>query len=418
MLAQNCAAAARQSTDRAVRQAAPAPQSHPRARARPTSTPAASTFVASFSSAWPAVPAGSSADQRRHDLLSRTQQAIGGAIASSTSSKYQRGVTLYKDMCKDTGLDAPLYDGFYPPTPSSLMMFATFLADTGVQDGTIKSHMSAVRRHAGELDLPDPYPQGKLPSMVAAAITGHQRKWALEHPFKVKKQAYPATVDMVHTLVETCDRFASPYDAALVRVIITLAQASGGRAGDFLPQSPGKFDARLHFTTDSVVVTDDTVTLTIRSSKTDKLYKGRQLVLRDTPGALSIVSALRTWLQFRQDTAKPDWLPALFVKANGTPYATQHFRGAMKFLVRSAGLPEDVAGHSFRRGGTSTLANSGFSDAILQRHGNWKSNVFKQYVDVSDDVAKQIASVLATRSVSSHVHVPTRRASIEDIASS
>ena len=364
------------------------------------------------------MPAGIRADQRRHDLLGRTQQAIGGAIAPVTASKYQRGVALYKDMCRDTGLAAPIYDGFYPPTPSSLMMFTTFLADTGVQEGTIKGHLSAVRRHAGELDLPDPYTQGKVPPMVSAAITGHQRKWALEHPFKAKKQAYPVTVDMVHTLVQTCDRFASPFDAALVRVIITLAQASGGRVGDLLPQSPGEFNARLHFTTDSVIATDDTVTLTIRSSKTDRLYKGRQLVLRDTPGALSIISALHTWLQFRQAAAKSEWPSALFIKADGTPYATQHFRGAMKFLVRTAGLPEGVAGHSFRRGGTSTLANSGFSDAILQRHGNWKSNVFKQYVDVSDDVAKQIAGVLANRSTSSHVHVSTRRASIGDITSS
>jgi hypothetical protein len=254
--------------------------------------------------------------------------------------------------------------------------------------------------------------------MVAAAITGHQREWALSHPFKEKKQAYPVTVDMVHTLIETCDRFASPYDAALVRVIIALSQASGGRIGDFLPPSPGKFNARLHFTMDSIALSDDKITLSIRSSKTDRLYKGRQLILRDTPGTLSVLSTLHTWLQFRAAAAKPDWPTALFIKTDGTPHATQHFRGAMKFLVRSAGLPEGVAGHSFRRGGTSALANSGFSDAILQRHGNWKSNVFKQYVDVSDDVANQIAGVLANRSTSSHAHVLTRRASIGGIASS
>jgi hypothetical protein len=59
-------------------------------------------------------------------------------------------------MCNDTGLDALLYNGFYPPTPSTLMMFASFLAETGVQEGTIKAHTTAVRRHAAELNLPDP----------------------------------------------------------------------------------------------------------------------------------------------------------------------------------------------------------------------------------------------------------------------
>jgi hypothetical protein len=313
-------------------------------------------------------------------------------------------------MCQETGLSAPLHDGFFPPTTTTLVLFASFLAESGVQSATIKAHMTAVRRRSRELDLPDPYTQDKLPAMVAATITGNQREWALTHPPKALKQAFPITVAMVHTLAHACDCFESPYDAALVRVLIVLSQASGGRVSDYLPSSSGKYNARIHFSLDGISAVDNKLTLLIQSSKTDRLYEGRRLVLIDQPGPLSILSALQTWLQFRRGAVQPDWPTALFIKSDGTPYATQHFRGAIAHLVKYTKLPVGITGHSFRRGGTSTLANAGFSSAVLQRHGNWKSDVFKRYIDVSDDMANQIAGALAIRPTQSLAHVPTRRA--------
>ena len=54
------------------------------------------------------------------------------------------------------------------------------------------------------------------------------------------------------------------------------------------------------------------------------------------------------------------------------------------------------AGHSFRRGGTSALKLAGVSDSIIQRHGRWKSDVFRDYIDVEHNTALRL---LATQSL-------------------
>jgi hypothetical protein len=43
--------------------------------------------------------------------------------------------------------------------------------------------------------------------------------------------------------------------------------------------------------------------------------------------------------------------------------------------------PMTYAGHSFRRGGATTMKLAGVSDSIIQQHGRWRSDAYRTYFD-------------------------------------
>ena len=55
--------------------------------------------------------------------------------------------------------------------------------------------------------------------------------------------------------------------------------------------------------------------------------------------------------------------------------------------------PSLYAGHSFRRGGASALFSAGVSDSWIQIRNRWKSECFRQYIQLS--VKERLAPTLA-----------------------
>lgn len=75
------------------------------------------------------------------------------------------------------------------------------------------------------------------------------------------------------------------------------------------------------------------------------------------------------------------------------------FIAAVRDLMQRISPEVDVsqyAGHSFRRGGTSALKLAGVDDSIIQLHGRWKSDAYRQYIDVDHSIALRL---LATQSL-------------------
>ena len=79
--------------------------------------------------------------------------------------------------------------------------------------------------------------------------------------------------------------------------------------------------------------------------------------------------------------------------------ADTEFIAVIRGLLQRAYPGSDAAqyaGHSFRRGGTSALKLAGVSDSIIQQHGRWRSDVFRDYIDVEHNIALRL---LATQSL-------------------
>ena len=61
------------------------------------------------------------------------------------------------------------------------------------------------------------------------------------------------------------------------------------------------------------------------------------------------------------------------------PLTAESLRRYAKRLWRAAGQKGKVAGHSFRIGGITDLAEQGASQALLQAKGRWASDVYRIY---------------------------------------
>lgn len=66
----------------------------------------------------------------------------------------------------------------------------------------------------------------------------------------------------------------------------------------------------------------------------------------------------------------------LFIRSDGSWATKRHFIDKLKRLLPS----EDVAGHSFRAGGTTELVMRGVQLVLIQKIGRWSSNSFYRYI--------------------------------------
>jgi integrase len=138
------------------------------------------------------------------------------------------------------------------------------------------------------------------------------------------------------------------------------------------------------------VDSEGNITITIRASKTDPLGRGAVCFLKSTETAYRPFKWLSVFTTMGgMDSENP------FLIAN----RTFNFR-FKKLLTKVHGLfgggwnPQDYSSHSMRRGGATAAAQAGVQDAVIQRHGRWKSTVFMRYTELERKEAGEIITGL------------------------
>lgn len=74
----------------------------------------------------------------------------------------------------------------------------------------------------------------------------------------------------------------------------------------------------------------------------------------------------------------------LFAMEDGTPLTRKALTKALRNALVAARVPkaELYKGHSFRRGGATSLARVGVADSVIKTIGRWKSHAYQLYVDI------------------------------------
>jgi Phage integrase family len=74
----------------------------------------------------------------------------------------------------------------------------------------------------------------------------------------------------------------------------------------------------------------------------------------------------------------------LFAMEDGTPLTRKALSNALRNALVAARVPnaELYKGHSFRRGGATSLARVGVADSVIKTIGRWKSHAYQLYVDI------------------------------------
>ena len=73
----------------------------------------------------------------------------------------------------------------------------------------------------------------------------------------------------------------------------------------------------------------------------------------------------------------------------------QFVRGLRLALGRAGVCPTGYAGHSFRRGSSSWAFAQGVPADLIQKHGLWRSDVYKIYLEMSLDTKLSVTRAMA-----------------------
>ena len=114
----------------------------------------------------------------------------------------------------------------------------------------------------------------------------------------------------------------------------------------------------------------------LERSKTDQQQAGVNVVVSH-PVALQ---AMRLYLTRRSEAKEKD---ALFLSQNNKPLTYNELMQRTHALLIAAGVEgiERYKGHSFRRGGATSLHLAGQPDSLIKALGRWRSFSFATYID-------------------------------------
>ena len=169
------------------------------------------------------------------------------------------------------------------------------------------------------------------------------------------------------------------------------------RKAQFVPESLAGDNLKVLVARSHVCVSQDKVLVTFYKTKT-RQTGGKPLVipLPKIPGSvLCPVAAFDRMCRLvpAQGSSPLFILPPSY---GSVPIVYSTFQKVLRACVSSIGLsPHSFSSHSFRRGGASFAFGLGVPGEMIQSQGDWASECYKLYVDVSLDHRCRVADSMA-----------------------
>lgn len=111
-------------------------------------------------------------------------------------------------------------------------------------------------------------------------------------------------------------------------------------------------------------------------TKNHKVTERPTLIINPTNDDLCPIHVLKKYAILRTNSIHASGSKILFTRANGNMATKGWFINILKSLLPNA----NVAGHSFRAGGTTELVIRGVHLPLVQRIGRWSSDAFLKYI--------------------------------------
>ena len=202
---------------------------------------------------------------------------------------------------------------------------------------------------------------------------------------KSPKQALPITPEMLILMYEHVD-ISKPAELAHWTSFL-FALRLLYRKSSIAPDSLNKFDHNTGLSREKAVISNGVVLVYQNHSKTNQFMSTTSL----TPLVPSVITALDPVYHYSKlvsENATERTCPAFsFYEAGLLKFVTRRsFTEYLKYLLVRIGLdPAQWSGHSFRRGGASLLYRLGIDPLTIQASGDWSSDTFLRYLEVTLD---------------------------------
>lgn len=300
-------------------------------------------------------------------------------VAPSTRRTYQAGINRYLQFCARYHLHP------FPSSPLTLRYFAVHLADS-VKHSTIKIYLCGLRLHHLELGFSNPTDDMLLQYVIKGIKRSQGEVW---------RPRFPITMSILRQLkiqLHYCSELEF-HDKRMLWAAFCLAFYGFLRSSEFVSPTPHSFDPSTTLLGSDITITRTTISLTLKSSKTDPFRKGCTIYIGSTDTSTCPISALRKYT----NVTKTAPCEPLFQFRDGSYLTRTALTARLRALLTAAGHhSSSFSSHSFRIGAASTAADVGLPDWQIQTLGRWSSNCFTTYIRTDPRELAHASKQLAT----------------------
>jgi hypothetical protein len=302
------------------------------------------------------------------------------STALSTRRTYTAGIKSYELFCRRHNISEP-----YPSTDVNLLLWFTWLAQKSkpVQAKSMKVYLAGVvsfHERIGYANLMSDKPLTLRAWMGIRRTQGEQ----------VKRTRIPITTQVLRERLQPHLPLRT-HLGRLVWATCCLATCGLFRCGELCINKQGDTGLLTHQMvmydrSDQVVPWNDVdnrsrvarLAITLLQSKTDPWRKGVTIQIAHP-------LAIRAWVEYLQSLPQAlAPLTPLLQHRNGAALTRTTFVDQVRRALSRAGVrAKEYAGHSFRRGGATSLRLAGVPDSLIQLLGRWKSDAFRTYIEPS-----------------------------------
>jgi hypothetical protein len=313
-------------------------------------------------------------------LDSEVKQLRAATYAVSTQRTYRTHRDSYLAFCA--------YMGYSPvPTTSDILCRYVALLARTLKFSSVKQYLNIVRLLHLEWGLQNPM----LGNFALQCVLKGLRRTAGDTPV----QKLPITPELLLKILSCLDLSSSldagVWGAGLLMFFGLL------RRGNVLSDSAAGFDCSKHLRRRDIRFHHGGLTVEIRYSKTIQCRERLICVplTRMRESVLCPVQAIFKALSMTP-TASPDGPAFMILSPKGPrPLTSKMFVGRIRQCLVSRGLEAHrYAGHSYRRGGASFGYKIGLSVETVRQLGDWRSNAYMNYIELSLDTRSQAISLM------------------------
>jgi hypothetical protein len=267
-------------------------------------------------------------------------------VGASTRAIYHRRILEYMEFVRTDGA-----------TSFAAVSVQRFIAKLHLEG---RSHVSALKFHSKRHTI-----RNELESnLVKTVLKGFRNT-----PTAPTHQKGGCSIEQLARLLHLARVQYNDYEAALVSCMFSSAFLGFLRVSEY--STPANHALRSL----GCRVQNGGLHLTIHSSKTNRDSVVVRLEAQPAHVSVCPLTCYRNYIRMRPTSVSAQ----LFIRSDRAPVAAAEVSG---YLGRLAGLAGFVglSSHSFRIGGATWAARSGWQDAAIRAHGRWQSSAFLQYV--------------------------------------
>lgn len=302
------------------------------------------------------------------ELDAQATTLVRDSYQPGTWSNITSQVSGYYRFCDQYGLQ------YLPASPQQLTRFAVFLFEVKkLSPDTISNHISTVRTLHGLAGLALPQPSTYVHNRVIAGMKNRTKK--------PTKQAVAVTPEMLAQIYHAVD-FSSCLEM-VTWVAILMGFHCLLRVSNLTAPSSKTFDCTRHLMRKDIRMHDNIMLVHIRWSKTLQ-YRERKLLIPVIPFSEQWLSAVQ-WFNYMISIIPAGPQDPAFAVPTDKGLQPLTYHQLSRLLRKWANMvnldPKTMTSHCLRRGGASWLTERGVPDHIVQAIGDWRTMVFKKYID-------------------------------------